>query len=143
MKNLQNQVKTRLMAPADEGFVYSSWLKSYRNSPMASNLNNDVYYDNHKKIVQNTLENAVTMILCASDDEDHILGFICFEATNLNIIHYIYIKYSYRKMGLTKFLLDTLSDISDSTTIITHFNNNLKSKSNELGLIYNPYILRR
>ena len=144
MNKLQDQVQIRSMVPEDESFIYSSWLKSYRNSPNAANMPNQVFYDNHKRIIQNIINTAQVSIICSSEDSDHIFGFICWEPTdsNFDIYHYLYIKYPYRKMGLANYLFDSIGGNSGGTIVITHYNNNLRRKSTELGMIYNPYLIR-
>ena len=141
---LQNQVKIRKMKPTDEAFIYSSWLRSYRNSDFASHISNAIYYDAHKQIVSKLLEECEVFILCSHTDEDHIYGFICYTnlTPKLSTLHFLYIKYSYRKMGLANYMYDaTVGQHGGSTICITHNNSYLKDKINSLGLIFNPYLL--
>jgi len=131
---IEKHVKLRPMMEEDESFIYSSWLKSYRSSPAATYLDNDTYYNNHKKIVEKLLSKANVTVLCSIEDSSQIYGFICHEG---NTAHYLYIKYPFRKMGLAKYIFNSI--FSDTTIVITHFNTNLKSRLDTMT--YNPYIL--
>ena len=134
---LSNHVALRPKQADDESFIYSSWLRSYRSSPIVTHMNNDVYYDNHKLVIKKLLEISDVMIACNPEDPDQIYGFICYEP---GIIHYLYVKYPFRKMGLAKYLLSSIP--SDATKIIiTHLTSSVKSRLND-EMIYNPYILK-
>ena len=86
---INKHVELRSMVPEDESFIYSAWLKSYRSSPVATYLDNDTYYDNHKKIIEKLLLKANVTILCSKEDSSQIYGFLCHEG---NTAHYLYIK---------------------------------------------------
>jgi hypothetical protein len=131
---INKHVELRSMVPEDESFIYSAWLKSYRSSPVATYLDNDTYYDNHKKIIEKLLLKANVTILCSKEDSSQIYGFLCHEG---NTAHYLYIKYPFRKMGLAKYLFNSV--FSDATIVITHFNTTLKSRLDTMT--YNPYLL--
>ncbi len=135
---IYNQIMLRELEKDDESFIYSSWLRSYRSSPISTHMINDIYFDNHKKIIEELLSKANVIIACNPEDPSQIYGFICYEDTT---VHYLYVKYPFRKMGLGRYLFDSVC--SDATlTIITHYNSNVKSKLND-SLIYNPYLLYR
>ncbi len=140
---ISNQVVLREMEKDDESFIYSSWLRSYRGSPITTHMINDVYYDNHKKIIEKLLLEAKVIIACNPEDPSQIYGFICYEdgVPNCSVVHYLYVKYPFRKMGLGTHLFDSIC--SDATlTIVTHYNSNIKNKLDN-NLIYNPYLLYR
>jgi hypothetical protein len=132
------------MKEEDKSFIFSSWLRSYRNSHFASPLCNAVYFEHHKKIVEQLLNNAEVVILCAKNDEDHIYSFICYShlSPKLSTIHFIYTKYPYRKMGIAQHLYNlAVGGTSGATICITHYSAHLKQKITDLNIIYNPYLL--
>lgn len=84
-------------------FVYSTWLKSYKHSSQfAARIKNNVYYNYHQQIVKRLVSRSE--VLVASESEDGpVFGYIVFESPNL--IHFAYIKKSFRHLGLFKELL--------------------------------------
>ena len=136
---IKSQTKIRPYNPkTDESFVYSSWLKSYRNNKyFAHAMDNETYFQFHALIIDTLVKDNNLSILCSKDDEDQIYGFICNRPDN-KVIHFIYIKYPYRKMGLGKMLLnDTVGSLSD-TTYVSHYNHHLDKYDN---IKYNAYLL--
>jgi hypothetical protein len=101
---------------------------------------NDVYYDNHKLVVKELLETQKIIIACNSEDNGQIFGFICYNDNNE--IHYLYVKYPYRKMGLARYLLDSIPSDPTKPLIVTHLTSAIKSKLGD-EIIYNPYLLKK
>lgn len=133
--NILNQISIREMNSDDVNFVYNSWLKSFRNSLEAMNQTNEVYYDNHKNLIEKLLNKSNVNIIHPADDPSHILGFMCSEG---NIVHYIYIKYNYRKLGIAKHLLTSI--VSGDTFYITHITKNIRDKVDNQKIVYNPWL---
>ena len=124
------QPEYRAMVLADTNFVLNSWLKSYKDSAPLENIPQGIYYTEYKKTVQKRLEEGRTVMCVNPEDLDQIFGYVCFESPQ--VLHYIYIKYPYRKLGFAK----QLYDIAGSPTIITSLPRNYKKSS---GLIFNPW----
>ena len=143
MKNLP--VIHRRMKPADSGFIYSTWLKSYRQTQFAYNMSNDTFFHHHKQIIEKTLSNPNTEVtlVCDQADHDHIYGYSVVEKYGkANIIHYVYMKHAYRKLGLTKDLLQTqIPNFVTDLTFVTHESRHHKLFKVKFNLEYNPYIL--
>ena len=138
----------RKATPEDYPFIYSSWLKSYRNSDFATTQANHVYHLNQHNIIEEILNTCeVYLITSAPSPEQEILfGFIAYEyLQNVPVIHYLYIKYTYRGFGLGKALfnlaVNTLPDGSKEPFLYTYHSfdaKQLRVKFN--ACIYNPYI---
>ena len=144
MSFLQNlPIKTRSLKEGDLNLIYSTWLKSYRSSPFASYMSNDTYYDNHKKYLEKILHSPTTevTILCEIDDEDHIYCYMVSEK-GLPVVHYLYVKYTYRKMGFAKALMAPLLSTGQEIEI-THANNNYRAFAKKYPIRYNPYYVFR
>lgn len=149
---LKDLVTVREAHGGDLNFIFNAWLKSYRNSTQMKKLSNDVYYSNHKQVVHRLLQNNQVSILCTKEDPEHIIGFMCHSK---DTIHYIYIKYNYRKMGLTYMLLDSVVPLGDDTNtqqcqiLTTHMLNDRvagkvfhkdSGSLRHIKLHFNPYI---
>lgn len=133
---IKEQVGIRLMEEGDESFIFNAWLKSFRNSLEGMLQTNDIYYNNHKLLVAELIKRGNVYILHSKDDASHILGFACIE--NDNILHYIYIKYNYRKLGLANYLIKSI--LSCDTLNVTHVTKIVRSKIDNQLIMYNPWL---
>lgn len=138
------KAKTRKITDKDLGFVLNSWLKSYRNSDFAKHVPNDVFFDEHKAVIGNLLKKAKLEIVCNSEDEDQIYGYVCHDRlpSNIPVIHYAYFKYSFRHLGLAhKFIKQCVPEFGASEVFITHCTKAAQKTKDSLKLIYIPYLL--
>ena len=146
-------VKIRDMEEDDIGFVYNTWLKSHRDGVPAKHITNDVYFAEHKKIIEKKLQLSNILMLCDKDDTSQLYGYIVVEqpTDTVNIIHYIYIKYNFRKFGLGKhLLLAAIPAIGTKPVFVSHrpitrsygFTETKWGKLKEqYNLVYNPYAI--
>ena len=119
----------------DMSFIYSSWLKSYRNSDYAKHICNELYYQAHAAIITALILKEKTLIAYDSDT-NVLLGFICYSDQT---IFYIYVKFVAREMGIAKELL-AKTDIDLSLPILTT-HSTLASQKSKLHLVYSPYAM--
>ncbi len=121
----------------DLPLIYNSWLKEYYYSTkyITATLFNKEYH----KVIEYILSYSSVMILCNKDEIDHIIGYIVY--TN-DVIHWIYIKSSFRLMGLGRKLLQRIKQNNDEV-ICTHYGHIFKDKRivEKYKLIYNPFSL--
>jgi hypothetical protein len=131
----------------DLNFILSSWLKSYRNSDFATCISNDTYYAFHQGLISQILTHPTnTLTIIASvEDPDQILGYASYSITK-PIIHYIYMKQPFRRLGLGRYLFEgvrnhfkTLEE--NPVTICTHKCKRWARTSKALNLTYNPYMI--
>jgi GNAT superfamily N-acetyltransferase len=142
-----NEVLLRKATRADIQFITSGWLKSFRNAPFVRGVPNGVYYYYHHKILEELLPRAQVMVACSEADHNQLLGFICAEKMDgdVLIVHYVYVKQLLRKQGIARFMLDTLRSELGTTstqyTAKTYAAIDLEDKLKADGMVYNPYIL--
>jgi len=134
-------IPCKMRTPKDEdvSFIFNSWLKSYRSSAFAKDQCNTVYYDNYKKIVGSIINRSLITVLCNPEDEDHLFGYVVFEylpSDNL-LVHYIYIKHTYRKAGLAKKLIENIR--KSQNPILTSHNTHVCQTTKSIIYIYDPY----
>lgn len=128
----------------DKPFVMNSWIKSYRDANIQSlKINKKLLYHNQKDLINSILTHSVTLVACADDDEDHILGWLNYEAYGkLCIIHYVYVKHPFRMLDIANTLKSHIHIGLDRPFILcshkTRYFDVLQKKWN---LIYNPYVL--
>lgn len=144
-QTIQNLVKHRPLKLPDMNFIYSTWLKSYRQSEWAKDITNDVFFSQHKEIIDKILARPTTkiIVICNPDDEDQIYGYLVHEHTvSGSIIHFAYIKYNFRKFGIMSALLGDLGyTTSVSPIFISHLPRYYDSLKTKFNLIYSPYLM--
>jgi len=127
----------------DESFIYSSWLKSYRNSDFGSLMSNATYFKFTQLIIERILSRASVVVACDEKDSQTILGYIVSEPSGSNqVVQYVYVKEIYRNLGLAKHLLDHVTESKPFTyTHHTRAISTLLSKKKLPNATFNPYLL--
>jgi len=134
-----NNFKLRPPTSEDTNFIFNSWLKSYRSSDFAKAQCNEVFFSNYKKIVNAIINRSMVTMICSKEDDNHLFGYAVFEhlpSDNL-LLHYIYIKHTYRKSGFAKHLIEQVRR-SSNPILVSHITNVCKS-SKSIIYVYDPY----
>ena len=138
-------ISYRPMSQKDNGFLYSTWLKSYRQMPYAQNMSNDTFFHHHKQVIEKILAkpNTTVTVICEDTDPDHIYGYSVIETYgDASIIHYVYVKHAYRKLGLAKALLQAnIPLLGQKLTFVSHESRHHQVFKGKFSLEYNPYII--
>jgi len=136
-------VELRRARKSDIPFITSSWLKSHRYGYSSQSVPNTVYYHQHHKILEEVIPRSVVLVACNHEDPDQILGWMCAEVVDTAmVIHYVYVKKSFRKFGLAKRLVQTMAEVEDPPAFMcTHSNREVRDIVEKKEIIYNPYLL--
>jgi hypothetical protein len=135
------QTLIREATPSDINFILNSWLKSYRCHEDMTRMSNEDYYKYYKAHIVELLQKSGIKISCEQDDHNFIYGYICYDLLKDNlIIHYIYTRYSHRKLGIANGLISSLDKKELWCTSANRIFDELKAK---YKIQYNPYIVRR
>ena len=133
-----------LLRPAnkdDIGFLFNSWLKSYRNAKAVKEIPNEIYFSEHHKVIERILKNYDVVIACNEEDRSQIYGFICAGYTDsVFTLHYLYVKHTFRNMGIAKALLNSYNHATDFAAIYTHQTRTAERLAERYNLIYHPYV---
>lgn len=138
-----SEVNIRPIEEDDYAFVYSTWLRSYRfNSVFTRKLTNKVYYEWHHKAIERIFgRGGFCIIACDTSDKNVVFGYIVGERTSSgDIIHFIYVKKAFRKLGIMAKLLDSVGFKGGLFTHYTEFCDEYL-KSHEGIWTYNPYLI--
>jgi len=142
--DIDKDVMVRQVNPKEDLlFIFNSWLKSYRNSDFAMHIPTNDYYTNHHHLIKTiiTQPNNNITILCDPEDPNHILGYSVYNSVE-PILYYIYVKHSFRNLGLGRYLLESVrKNFGEVTLQCTHKNKNWR-KVKKLELSYNPYLIK-
>ncbi len=136
-------IEIRRAKRSDIPFITSSWLKSNRHGYMVRSVPNNIYYYNHHKILEELLPRSVVLVACNAEDPDQILGWMCAEVVDTAmVIHYVYVKQSFRKFGIAKRIVNLMKTTEDPPAVMaTHSNPEVRDLLKEKNIIYNPYIM--
>jgi len=102
-------------------------------------MSNTVYYDKFKKILTTIFQKALVLVACSDQENDQIYGYIVYEATDPLIVHFIYVKYVYRREGIAGELLQKVRKSSDPV-VCTFANYPFLKLKIKWRLTYNPWL---
>jgi hypothetical protein len=91
----------RSMEESDVNFIFSSWLKSYRNTQKY--VDSTIYFEGQHKLIEHILGNSDVYIAALDEDPDTIIGYAVVSGETL---HWCYIKSTYRNLGFARIILD-------------------------------------
>ncbi len=135
-----------LIRPATQGdinFIFNSWLKSSHSTlPKAFEIPHTIYYSEHHKLLETILKRCTILVACDKKDPTMIYGYIVAELLHgFPTIHYLYVKQTFRRLGIATNLLNCLDINQESVIFNSHtspsFINNF---GNKRQFIYNPYL---
>lgn len=88
---------------SDIAFIYSTWLKNlYFGNSWFRSIERKVYFDKYKLVLDRVLQRSTVLVCCLTDDPDVVLGYVVYEP---GILHWIYVKKGFRRLGIGKLLL--------------------------------------
>lgn len=124
-------VVVRAPEPGDVNFVLSTMLKGlFYGSKFWGEVDQSAFFNNYEPFLKTLMMKSSLRIACLEDDQDVILGWSMYSGPTL---HFMFVKKSYRKLGLAKLLFpDTITSVSH----ITDSGNSIRKK---LNLTFNPF----
>lgn len=104
---MNNEVAYRDARPDDISFIFDSWLRSWRNSPWAGIIPNNLYFALTRNVIEQLVARGAKLeVACLAADPDRILGWCCSEQTGEDaVIHYCYTKDPYLNLGINESLV--------------------------------------
>lgn len=138
----------RPLSKEDVPFIYNSWLKSYRDSPMVKSIPNTIYYAEHHKVIENLLRQpgCLAGVACNPEDANQIYGYVVGETLPgipdpCLCIHWVYCKHPFRGNGIAKALFQWIGQAKSN--VYTHRVKNVEKLIGERPFTFNPYLLNR
>ena len=134
--------KVRFADAADVPFIFSSWLRSYRETRAAKLVGNAQYYEGQHAVIEGILQrpNIVVEIACDEHDPSTIFGYIVHEVSKEPLVHWLYVKLPFRNFGIGQSLLQGATSTSTKLTI-THLPKIEKKLFEKFPNVnYNPYL---
>ena len=103
--SLETELRFRPAGQEDVAFIFHSWLKCYRHAPGVAGISSPVYYAQHHLLIEGLCRTAKITMVCAKQDPTQLFGYICYDtAEGLPVLHFIYVKETYRRMGIAHML---------------------------------------
>jgi len=137
-----------------KNLIYATWLRSYQSSShlVRHVSRNDFFAGHHDVLDRIFAREPIVKLAVMPDDHSVILGWACYEpwqqmdivdraagvlqVSRQLVLHYVYVKPSFRRYGVAKALL---ADLKRPFTY-THRTDNLSYFDKHLeGCHYNPY----
>lgn len=153
MSSLTLEVSLREGMESDLPLIYNSWLLShYNDSLYGSEMKKTVYMQNHKHILTRILDASRTLVACSPVEPSQVFGYAVYTINaGVLVIHYMFVKGMYRKMGVGGTLFYRLQNASEPglPVTITHTTKAItksdpgESLEKKWNLVYNPYMLER
>lgn len=138
----QLPIKLRLATSEDVSFIFNSWLKSYRASSFAKGIANEVFFNEHHKVIENLVKTERVTVACSERDENQLYGYIVAGTIEgFFVLHYIYVKHSFRSMGIGTMLLNSFEHNPEVASVCTHWTRVCDKLGPKYGFIYHPYLL--
>lgn len=135
-------IQLRPANPEDIPFIFNSWLKSFRNAYFARQLINTVYFTEQHKVIEKLVKESTILIACNAEEPSQVYGWICAGIIDgITSIHYVYVKHSFRSLGIASLLLDAIKKDKEVAGIYTHHTKAADRLASKLNLLYHPYVL--
>lgn len=141
-KTQEVPIRVRLATEVDVPFIFNSWLKSFRAEHFAVNITNTIYFNEHHKLIEDLLQTCEVYIACDHNNPEDIFGYICAERIDgILIIHYVYVKHMYRRLGIGKTLLGQFNPDLSVASIYSHSTKVVADRiAHKYNLVYSPYV---
>jgi hypothetical protein len=141
-KRANAAISIREFTEGDAPFIFNSWLKSFRNGLAAKYVDNTIYFTEQHKIIERLLKRAKFKIACSPTAVEDIYGYICYEHIDgIYVLHYCYVKQTYRNLGVFTALMTDTGHNFDGAGLFTHSTKVSHDVMPKYNLIYHPYIL--
>lgn len=125
---MTDQITKRPAKEDDLGLIYDTWPKgAWFSGVYGHNGDKDQWFTVFYRRAQSVLRRADVTIACLETDPDFILGYSIIDGETLE---WIYVKDSYRKQGIARFLLKDKSVVAVNEKTITKLGLRLKPKLN-------------
>ena len=98
--------KLRPFVEEDRNFVTRGWVSEMRRSGFARHVPSGVYWPCQHELVRQALAISATLVACDQSDENHLYGCIVYQPAHEAIVHWLYVKGDYRRLGMASALLE-------------------------------------
>lgn len=136
-------LRIRHAIDSDVPFIFNSWLKSFRETgTLCRGVNNVIYFAGHHKLIQKIVQRSMTYVAYSAEDPMQTYGYIVGEfIQNVFVLHFAYVKHSFRKFGIAKLLLEQFNIEPGTMRCYTHQTRTAEKLAPRYEMIYHPYVM--
>lgn len=130
-------VTVRGYLPEDKNFILATWLRGlYYGDSVYSNMKKQAFMENYHVVAMSVLNTPQINIrvACLKEDPSVILGYAVLAATP-NALHWVFVKKSWRNIGLAKDL------VPKNVNVATHLTKTGLSILKKKDWQFNPFLL--
>lgn len=121
----------------DKNFIFATMLRGlFFGNDLYSCIDKKIFYETYEKVLHVILgrPNVEVIICCLQEDPNVIIGYAIIE--NSNILHWVFVKAAWRKIGIARTM------IPSTVSVTTHLTETGKSIiKRHPGIIFNPFII--
>ena len=135
-------VSMRYSVPEDEPLIYSSWLRSYKQSPINKRIRAQQYYAGQKRVIERLLARSHVVVVCNPDDQSQVYSFGVVELEPEHmVLHWVQTKYTFKHFGFARRIIEQgLAQVPSLKLYVSHlpvggFYDHLQNK---YSAIYDP-----
>ena len=122
----------------DTSFIYATWLNNARRLFDHRFIRSRIYFKGYKSHIERIMRDAQVTVICNPESPTQIFGWVCFTPkTEFTLVHYAFVKETYRNLGLMKALIGSFP----GQKVITHITPKVQEVTDKYELVYNPYAL--
>lgn len=128
--------------PDDDGIILDPWRRHIRSRFPLKLCNIESFNIHHRDIVmESILDRCTPVIMAAQDDPTFVYGWIIGERQGFSrVIHFAYVKESFRRRGVFTELLNTCLPLEFGRKLYyTHRTGMSDVISRSFDAVYNPY----
>ena len=132
------KIKIREFKNEDANFILSTWIKSFYSNGTGYRERMSVFHKGMEALIKGKYEDKsiIPLVACLDEDEDAILGFAVF-GTDYTL-HYVCVKETYKKMGISKILLGHMFKNRKEITV-SHWTKDIKYIQKNYDVTYNRF----
>jgi len=133
----------RDLQSSDYPFLFNSWMKSYSKEFLdKKNVPSQIYYQGLHKLIESLLPSCVVKMAVTEDDLDVIIGYVVASSDeNVGVVHYVYVKESFRRLGIASQLLASVGIEPDMDSIFTAYTSSGSELAAKFNSLYHPFYI--
>lgn len=108
---MSRDLQIRDMVSGDYNFIIDSWLNQFKNSSeFARRIKHAIYFEKQAKVIEKLIARSKVRVASLCSDPSVIVGYLVFELPpEKPIAHFVYVKPSFRRMGIARELVQGLN----------------------------------
>lgn len=127
-------------------FIFDSWASSFKKSPYAGCITNDMYPEVSRRTMQDIVDRGARLRVAYAQPDDgdrRVMGYSVSEPGK-RILHYLYVKRDFRGMGIGTGLLNDVLTATESGDLAWTYTHRTKASPGFLGKLFqwNPVSAR-